>query len=137
MKSIQYPLPYPLSLWQAESGKTAYAIAILASFALVLAGCGGGDSLLGYSKNAPDEFSVTTYNPLVLPPDYNLRPPKTKTENGGNGTGAGTDESETGATNNEVPIVRPTSKAPASKGELALLKQVKASTLTPTPEPAP
>lgn len=40
-----------------------------------------GDDLsdtLGYGKNAPDEFAVVTKAPLILPPDYSLRPP-TKT----------------------------------------------------------
>jgi hypothetical protein len=27
-------------------------------------------------KSAPDEFAVTTKAPLVIPPDYNLRPPR-------------------------------------------------------------
>ncbi len=46
---------------------------------LLLAGCdGGGDvrSSLGLSRTAPDEFSVVTQAPLVLPPDYTLRPPE-------------------------------------------------------------
>ncbi|MEO1706834.1 MAG: DUF3035 domain-containing protein, partial [Pseudomonadota bacterium] len=35
----------------------------------------GGCSALG-GKNAPDEFAITTKAPLVVPPDYALRPPK-------------------------------------------------------------
>jgi hypothetical protein len=45
---------------------------------LPLAGC-GGDSLsrtIGLSRDAPDEFAVTTRAPLSMPPDYSLRPPR-------------------------------------------------------------
>lgn len=31
---------------------------------------------LGYGKDAPDEFSIVTKAPLVIPPDYALRPPR-------------------------------------------------------------
>ena len=45
---------------------------------LTLAGlcaCQGASSALGLSKVAPDEFRVVSKAPLVLPPDYSLRPP--------------------------------------------------------------
>jgi len=51
---------------------------VIAGLSLTLAGC-GGDSLrdsLGYGKSAPDEFSIVTKAPLVIPPDYSLRPPQ-------------------------------------------------------------
>ena len=45
-----------------------------------LAGCGGlGDSLsrtFGFTRDQPDEFSVTTQAPLSMPPDYSIRPPR-------------------------------------------------------------
>jgi hypothetical protein len=43
----------------------------------VLAGCGLSDTL-GFSKSSPDEFNVVTRPPLVLPPEYNLRPVNSK-----------------------------------------------------------
>jgi hypothetical protein len=46
---------------------------------LVLAGCGGSDDLsrtFGLTRDAPDEFTVTTRAPLSMPPDYRLRPPE-------------------------------------------------------------
>jgi hypothetical protein len=52
------------------------ALALVA--ALSLSAC-GGDSLkdsLGYGKNAPDEFAIVTKAPLVIPPDFSLRPPQ-------------------------------------------------------------
>ena len=41
---------------------------------LGLGGC-GLKGALGLEKNSPDEFSVPTNRPLVLPPSYDLRPP--------------------------------------------------------------
>ncbi|RAK58264.1 DUF3035 domain-containing protein [Phenylobacterium deserti] len=51
-------------------------IVATALFAAVgLAGCGSTRSALGMSKVTPDEFRVVTKAPLVVPPDYALRPP--------------------------------------------------------------
>ncbi|PCJ70199.1 MAG: hypothetical protein COA62_06215 [Rhodobiaceae bacterium] len=42
-----------------------------------LSACGGSlAENLGYGKDAPDEFSIVTKAPLVIPPDYALRPPR-------------------------------------------------------------
>ncbi len=44
---------------------------------LVIAGC-STDKLtrtFGLTRDAPDEYTVTTRAPLSMPPDYNLRPP--------------------------------------------------------------
>jgi hypothetical protein len=40
-----------------------------------LAGCGSTKSALGMNKVTPDEFRVVAKAPLVVPPDYGLRPP--------------------------------------------------------------
>lgn len=51
---------------------------LLALLALSLTAC-GGDSIrdtLGYGKSAPDEFTIVTKAPLVMPPDFSLRPPQ-------------------------------------------------------------
>lgn len=53
--------------------------AVLCALSLSLAACGGGSSIkdsLGYGKSAPDEFDVITKAPLVMPPDFALRPPQ-------------------------------------------------------------
>jgi hypothetical protein len=50
---------------------------VLLGTALLLAGC--GDKLtrtFGLTRDAPDEYTVTTRAPLSMPPDYNLRPPR-------------------------------------------------------------
>jgi hypothetical protein len=52
----------------------------LGACALLLAGCGGTgqriQDTLGLTRQAPDEFRVVQRAPLVVPPDYNLRPPR-------------------------------------------------------------
>ncbi len=48
------------------------AVVLLAA----LGGCEGVRDQLGLTKQAPDEFSVVTKAPLVLPPDFSLRPPQ-------------------------------------------------------------
>ncbi|ATQ44302.1 DUF3035 domain-containing protein [Caulobacter mirabilis] len=40
-----------------------------------LGGCQSAAKALGVAKVTPDEFRVVTKAPLVLPPDYSLRPP--------------------------------------------------------------
>lgn len=51
---------------------------LLALLALSLAACGGSSirDTLGYGKSAPDEFTIVTKAPLVMPPDFSLRPPQ-------------------------------------------------------------
>ena len=50
--------------------------ALLSVAVLALSGCDSLRSAAGMEKSAPDEFAVTTKAPLVIPPDYNLRPPR-------------------------------------------------------------
>lgn len=54
------------------------SLSVLGVLALSLAGCGGGGlkEALGYGKDAPDEFAIVTKAPLVIPPDFGLRPPQ-------------------------------------------------------------
>jgi hypothetical protein len=49
--------------------------ALLATGALALSACGHTKEALGLTKVTPDEFRVVTKAPLVIPPDYDLRPP--------------------------------------------------------------
>ena len=57
-----------------------------------LAGCSGSvQESLGLGKRQPDEFQVVRRAPLVLPPDFNLRPPEPGAGAGDAGrVGAGT-----------------------------------------------
>ena len=48
----------------------------LAVAALSLSACGAFDGIFGSKKNAPDEFSVVAQQPLAMPPNADLRPPR-------------------------------------------------------------
>ena len=50
--------------------------AIACAALLSLAGCDSIRAAAGLTKVPPDEFAVSTKAPLVVPPDYNLRPPQ-------------------------------------------------------------
>jgi len=56
-------------------GPLGYAAVFLAA-ATMLSGCEMLRSAAGNDKQPPDEFAVVTKAPLIIPPDYNLRPPK-------------------------------------------------------------
>ena len=96
-------------------------VAMVMALGLVLGGCGLGKAV-GLNKNAPDEFSVVSKAPLVIPPDYALRPPRPGERRPQDdspdvrasrvifGTGRATDTAET-----------------ASIGELAMLRYMGAS----------
>ncbi|MEA2790906.1 MAG: hypothetical protein QOG73_3312 [Acetobacteraceae bacterium] len=50
---------------------------LLGTTVILLGGC--SDKLtrtFGLTRDAPDEYTVTTRAPLSMPPDYNLRPPR-------------------------------------------------------------
>lgn len=51
-------------------------LALLGGVAAGLVGCDSIRDAAGISKSPPDEFAVVTKAPLVIPPDYNLHPPK-------------------------------------------------------------
>lgn len=54
--------------------RVAY-LAALAALAFGLAGCESFQKAAGLTKSPPDEFAVVTKAPLIIPPDYNLKPP--------------------------------------------------------------
>ena len=53
-----------------------FQVFFVLALAGLLAGCGGVRQQLGLVRNAPDEFTVVRKAPLVIPPDFNLRPPQ-------------------------------------------------------------
>jgi hypothetical protein len=60
------------------SNRTVLALALTAGVGLVglsLCGCSSTAKALGMTKVVPDEFRVVSKAPLVVPPDYALRPP--------------------------------------------------------------
>jgi hypothetical protein len=73
---------------------------MLATSAVGLSGCGDSVSrTLGFSRDAPDEFTVTTRAPLAMPPNFDLPPPR---------PGA----------------IRPQEQSESAKAELALVPQM-------------
>ena len=54
--------------------KRVMMVAVLGA-AVAVSGCQSTKQALGMSKVVPDEFRVVTKAPLVVPPEYSLRPP--------------------------------------------------------------
>lgn len=55
----------------------ALKVLVLAVLAVAsLSACEAMDSILGKSKNPPDEFTVYQRAPLSIPPEFSLRPPE-------------------------------------------------------------
>ncbi len=67
------PLRFPAAHGALKLG--APTLAALALAAGALAGCGAAGHAIGLGKTAPDEFRTVAKAPLVVPPDYALRPP--------------------------------------------------------------
>ena len=55
--------------------KPAILLSLSAVAVVSLSGCSTASKALGLSKVTPDEFRIVTKAPLVVPPDYSLRPP--------------------------------------------------------------
>jgi hypothetical protein len=56
--------------------KSVLRAVALSALALSLIGCETIREAAGVTKEPPDEFAVVTKSPLVIPPDFNLKPPK-------------------------------------------------------------
>ena len=56
--------------------KTALKMTAVAGLGLALVGCTSTSKALGLTKSTPNEFNILTKAPLVVPPEYNLRPPQ-------------------------------------------------------------
>jgi hypothetical protein len=56
--------------------RTVLKLTAISAVAAGLIGCQSVREATGAAKLPPDEFTVLTKAPLVIPPDYNLRPPQ-------------------------------------------------------------
>jgi hypothetical protein len=67
-----------LRLVRNPTASRAIAPCVLLLAPLLLAACSGDDlsRSFGLTRDAPDEFTVTTQAPLSMPPNFNLRPPQ-------------------------------------------------------------
>lgn len=99
--------------------KAGAAILLLAG---ALSGCAGFGRAVGGGKNPPDEFAITTKAPLVVPPDYSLRPPKPGETR--------PDELSASERARQV-LIGDVSAAPPSPGEQMLLRKANALAADP------
>lgn len=66
-----------MRIWTGFTPRNITRVFLLGLSAAALSACGNSLSdTLGYGKEAPDEFAIVTKAPLVIPPDYSLRPPR-------------------------------------------------------------
>ncbi|MCU0881770.1 MAG: DUF3035 domain-containing protein [Hyphomonadaceae bacterium] len=56
--------------------KSPIALATLLTATIAISGCAAFSQAVGSGKVAPDEFRVVSKAPLVVPPEFNLRPPR-------------------------------------------------------------
>lgn len=56
--------------------KQVLRFGLLAAGAVALMGCQTIRDATGLSKEGPDEFAVVTKAPLIIPPEFNLQPPR-------------------------------------------------------------
>ncbi|HEY1962137.1 MAG TPA: DUF3035 domain-containing protein [Rhizomicrobium sp.] len=63
-------------MWSNRRLRTLVQIAAIGGIVVSMAGCESVRDAMGVSKQPPDEFAVVTKAPLIIPPDYNLKPPK-------------------------------------------------------------
>jgi hypothetical protein len=102
--------------------KSAFLLASLSIVALAAQGCAGIGKALGDGKNPPDEFAIATKAPLVVPPDYSLRPPK---------PGESRPQELSPSERAQQVLLGDTSSAPPTGGEQALLQKAGATTADP------
>ena len=60
----------------SKSKKDAFRALIVTVLMIGLMACEGLKERVGLTKNAPDEFTVITKAPLIIPPNFSLRPPR-------------------------------------------------------------
>ena len=52
------------------------SLSAIAALGISVSGCASAGKSLGLKSSAPNEFNILTKAPLIVPPEYNLRPPK-------------------------------------------------------------
>ena len=55
-----------------------YCLLLIAAAAVSVCACNATKEKLGFVRKGPDETSVKTNNPLILPPEYDVRPKNSK-----------------------------------------------------------
>jgi hypothetical protein len=95
---------------------------LLAALAVTASCCAGFKRAVGGGKYPPDEFAIATKAPLVVPPDYALRPPK---------PGEVRPDEVSAAQRARQVLLGDTSAAPPTAGEQQLLTKANALTADP------
>jgi len=98
--------------------RTTLLLSVLASVALVATGCSSTSRALGLEKSAPNEFNILTKAPLIVPPEYNLRPPA---------LGASSAENNYTQRSAREALLGAVDDAEPSRGELALMAKAGAN----------
>jgi len=92
--------------------RTTCLFSALASVALIATGCTTTSRALGLEKSAPNEFNILTKAPLIIPPEYNLRPPE---------IGASSAENNYTQKSAREALIGSVDSAEPSNGEIALM----------------
>ena len=92
--------------------RSACLFSAFASAALIATGCTSTSRALGLEKSAPNEFNILTKAPLIVPPEYNLRPPA---------VGASSAENNYTQRSAREALLGDVDDADPSRGEIALM----------------
>jgi hypothetical protein len=118
--------------------RTAYLGTTLALLVMGLSGCSDTRKALGIDKAPPDEFSVVSGSPLTMPPDFNLRPPRSPSDKPPSETAAQAGRQTVfRATDAKTPAAVASAKVgtngvPLSAGEQALIAKAGAGGVDPS-----
>jgi hypothetical protein len=102
--------------------KSIIGAALLGAVALTASGCAGFGKAVSNNKNPPDEFAIATKAPLVVPPDYSLRPPR---------PGESRPQELSASDRAQQVLLGDTTAAPPTMGERALLQKAGALSADP------
>ena len=102
--------------------RTTCLFTALASVALIATGCTTTSRALGLEKSAPNEFNILTKAPLIVPPEYNLRPPA---------LGASSAENNYTQKSAREALLGNIDDAEPSNGEIALMAKVGVNSANP------
>lgn len=107
--------------------------AVILACPLILAGCDSTRDALGLTKKSPDEFAVVTKAPLVLPPEFGLRPPEPGAPRPQDVQARDRAQAALGGRSATDPLTagRRSPTSSVSAGEAALLQQARASNVDP------
>ncbi len=98
---------------------------------LFVAGCENPGQTFGFQREAPDEFSVVARAPLVVPPDFNLRPPAPGTPRPQETAPVDAARNQVFGSASRTSTARPDAQSSVSTGQRALLARAGADNVDP------